>query len=554
MIIRKWIKQNIEYIALIVTCLLASPAIANIDIEADEDKRLWVVHESNLVKGGAHYRVHGNTIWGHNIGFVKSPHDCNQDLLLIEWSTYNKGVRQLKGQDINITLSTDIYTFDIDVPLVAVFKPDFLIGEIAVFSDVIVPNDFFTSVIKNKSLKVTINAPDKNPTYFDIPSDQFNLDNLQEVRLEAAIRCLNANEDSQGQYTLALMLNEGMGVQQDFTLAQRWMSKSAINGYAPARITLGLIAEANGKLKAALVFFQSAAKQGHSYAQYKMGYYQYYGKSVKKDRGKAFDNFLLSAQNGNTESLAFLSDMYHNGDGVEKDDKKALVWARKSAAEGDKKGQYLLGLLLYRGSAGILDRNLAEEWFLKAVDQDYGHAILAMGQVEHDKEDYVAALDWFMQSANKYNHRKAQWMVGKYLTNAKYMENNIEEGIKYLEKAANQGWSDAILDLALIYTKGSLVEEDLLLAAEWIKKSAATGNIINQLYVAELLSNGKLVDGEHFVEALSWALVSKENGNDEAFKTIDKLKDVMYPPLVKLSKELSEQCLKSNYKNCQVGL
>jgi len=145
-------------------------------------------------------------------------------------------------------------------------------------------------------------------------------------------------------------------------------------------------------------------------------------------------------------------------------------------------------------------------------------------------------------------------MVGKYLTNAKYMENNIEEGIKYLEKAANQGWSDAILDLALIYTKGSLVEEDLLLAAEWIKKSAATGNIINQLYLAELLSNGKLVDGEHFVEALSWALVSKENGNDEAFKTIDKLKDVMYPPLVKLSKELSEQCLKSNYKNCQVGL
>ena len=77
MIIRKWIKQNIEYIALIATCLLASPAIANIDIEADEDKRLWVVHERNLVKGGAHYRVHGNIVWGHNIGFVKSPHDCN---------------------------------------------------------------------------------------------------------------------------------------------------------------------------------------------------------------------------------------------------------------------------------------------------------------------------------------------------------------------------------------------------------------------------------------------------------------------------------------------
>ena len=554
MIIREWIKYNFECFALIATCLLASPAIANVDIEADEDKRLWGVHESNLVQGGAHYRVQGNVVWGHNIGFVKSPHDCKKDLLVIEWSTYNKGASDLKGQDINMTLSTDIYTFNVDVPLVAVFKPDFLIAEIAVFSDIIMPNAFFNSLGKKRSLTVTIDAPDKSPVYFDIPTDYFNLDNLQEVRLEAAVQCLNANEDSKGQYTLALMLNEGVGVLQDFTLARSWMSKSAINGYAPARTALGLLAESDGELKAAITYFESAAKQGHALAQYKMGYYQYYGKVVKKERAKAFSNFLLSAQGGNSESLAFLADMYHNGDGVEKDDKESLSWARKSADAGDKKGQYLQGLLLYRGSAGVLDRKLAEKLFLKSANQGYDIAMNAMGQVEHDKENYSRALRWFKESADQHNNGKAQRMVGEYYTNEKYVQNDINQGIKYLEQAANQNVSDAILDLAALYADGSLVDQDLMQAAEWVKKSASTGNFKSQLLIADLLSNGKLVDGENYVEALSWALVSAENGNSDALKTIEDVKGELFKPLIVLAEQLSKTCIESNYKECELAL
>jgi hypothetical protein len=554
MIIREWIKYNFECFALIATCLLASPAIANVDIEADEDKRLWGVHESNLVQGGAHYRVQGNVVWGHNIGFVKSPHDCKKDLLVIEWSTYNKGASDLKGQDINMTLSTDIYTFNVDVPLVAVFKPDFLIAEIAVFSDIIMPNDFFKSLGKKRSLTVTIDAPDKSPVYFDIPTDYFNLDNLQEVRLEAAVQCLNANEDSKGQYTLALMLNEGVGVLQDFTLARSWMSKSAINGYAPARTALGLLAESDGEKKAAIIYFESAAKQGHALAQYKMGYYQYYGKVVKKERAKAFSNFLLSAQGGNSESLAFLADMYHNGDGIKKDDKEALNWARKSAATDDVKGQYLLGLLLYRGSAGVLDRPLAEEWFLKAANRDYDLALTAMGQVEHDKKNYSAAMDWFKRSADTHNNKRAQWMIGKYYTDSRYLPNNAAEGIKYLELAANQNWDDAMLDLATLYAGESLVDQDQMLAAEWIKKSASSGNSASQLLIADFLSNGKLVDGENFVEALSWALVSAENGNSDALKTIEDVKEELFKPLIVLAEQLSKICIESNYKECELAL
>jgi TPR repeat protein len=555
MISMGWIWQTTKLLALAVASsyVISTQAIAEDDV-IEEPKRIWSVQENTVLNGHTSYNVHGNTVWGHTFGFMKHSDSCSTDRLFMKWSSYNEGIADIEGQDINITFATPIETFDMDIPLVAVIKPEMFTGKIAVFSDIRVTKLFFESLGKEGELEITINAPNKNPAYFDIPTDNFHLDNLRESQLEAAIQCLNAHEDPEGQYTLGLMLDKGEGVFRDRRLGRIWISKSASNGFADGLAALGLLAESEKETEAASIYFLSAAKQGHTFAQYKIGYYQYYGKAVKKDRAKAFNNFLMSATNGNSESLGFLADMYHNGDGVEQDDKKALYWARKSAATGDKKGEYLLGLLLYRGSAGVLDRSLAEEWFLKAVDQGYGHAILAMGQVEHDKKNYSAALSWFKKSADQHNHRKAQWMVGKYYTDAKYVQNDVKQGIKYLEQAANQNLSDAILDLALLYAKGTVVEKDVSLAAKWVKKSASIGNAKSQLHTADLLSNGKVIDGENFVEALSWALVSKENGNGEAFKAIDKLENLMFRPLITLAKELSAKCLKSHYKNCQVGL
>ena len=50
-------------------------------------------------------------------------------------------------------------------------------------------------------------------------------------------------------------------------------------------------------------WFDKAAKQNHSYAQYQLGYAYYNGDGVKGDFSTGFAWFMVSAENGNQEAM-----------------------------------------------------------------------------------------------------------------------------------------------------------------------------------------------------------------------------------------------------------
>lgn len=53
---------------------------------------------------------------------------------------------------------------------------------------------------------------------------------------------------------------------------------------------------------------------------------------------------------------------------------------------------------------------------------------------------------------------------------------SISNAIKWLERAANKGYSQAQLTLGYFYYIGELVPENIPLAIEWFEKAKATGN------------------------------------------------------------------------------
>ena len=56
-----------------------------------------------------------------------------------------------------------------------------------------------------------------------------------------------------------------------------------------------------------------------------------------------FDKTLASAAQGNPSAQRVLGLMYLNGQGVQKDDAKAVAWFLKAAAQGDVDAQFNLG-------------------------------------------------------------------------------------------------------------------------------------------------------------------------------------------------------------------
>ena len=135
--------------------------------------------------------------------------------------------------------------------------------------------------------------------------------------------------------------------------------------------------------------------------------------------------------------------MYRCGQGVPKDEKKAVEWYRKSAMQDNAHAQNDLGIM-YANGLGV-----------------------AMDQVE--------AVNWYRRAAEKW-HADAQnnlgWMYAKGLG----VEKNEKEAVKLYKMAAYQGNINAMRNLALMYETGRGVPQDLEEAQRWRTKADAKEN------------------------------------------------------------------------------
>lgn len=96
-----------------------------------------------------------------------------------------------------------------------------------------------------------------------------------------------------------------------------------------------------------------AAKNGDAEAQYQVGLCYYEGNGVEKDEKKAAEWFFKSMNLGNDEART----------------KFYSFWSKpleKMAKKGDAEAQHYLGLCYYNGSGIAQDKEIAGEWFMKS--------------------------------------------------------------------------------------------------------------------------------------------------------------------------------------------
>ena len=139
-----------------------------------------------------------------------------------------------------------------------------------------------------------------------------------------------------------------------------------------------------------------------------------YGEGVIKDEMKAVDLLTKASQKGDPESQYLLGLCYGNGTGVTQDYKEAVKWYKKAADQGDARGQFGLGWSYYEGKGVTQDYKEAVKWFTKAAEQGNGFAQFNLGLCYDNgtgvTQDHKEAVKLYKKAADQGVAEAREWI------------------------------------------------------------------------------------------------------------------------------------------------
>lgn len=121
---------------------------------------------------------------------------------------------------------------------------------------------------------------------------------------------------------------------------------------------------------------------------------------------------------------------------------------KKQAEKGDAEAQCKLGILYANGQEGMPQSyEEAKSWYLKSAKQGYSPAQYNLSTLYFREENYSEAFKWMKKCAESEEYPYAQYILGDFYLNGIGCSPDIEKGLFWLDKAAEQGVEDAIEEL-----------------------------------------------------------------------------------------------------------
>ncbi|MBR5716792.1 MAG: SEL1-like repeat protein [Bacteroidales bacterium] len=121
--------------------------------------------------------------------------------------------------------------------------------------------------------------------------------------------------------------------------------------------------------KQAVIYFQSAAKQGLASAQSHLGSCYYTGTGIGQNYKQAFEWFKKAAGKGDITAQDNLGSCYLLGHGTAQNYAAAVEWYQKAADKGNASAQAHLGSCYLYGQGVTSDKDKAIFWYEKAADK-----------------------------------------------------------------------------------------------------------------------------------------------------------------------------------------
>ena len=250
----------------------------------------------------------------------------------------------------------------------------------------------------------------------------------------------------------------------------------------------------------------------------------YSGKMLKKAKkvlvpdGKLKENFDLIkelAENGNATAMYLLAQYFRS---YEFNMEKFKEWLSKAIEAGEA----LAKIRWYSEfeQEKELDKNVLEE-VLNMAENDTIYAMFELGRyydLNKVNKNYEEAVKWYEKAAEQ-GYSMAQVNLGNIYYDGKGVEQNYEKAVELYKKAAEQGNAIAQYNLALKYVRGQGVEQNYEEAVKWYRQSAEQGYMYAQCNLGYMYEVGNGVE-QNLEEAVMWYRKAAEQGFAVAQKNL----------------------------------
>jgi len=241
-------------------------------------------------------------------------------------------------------------------------------------------------------------------------------------------------EIPEAECALAVLLHQGLGVEQDHAEAIRLLKDAAELNFPDAFYLLGL--------------------------DYKNG------SGVEADLTHAHKMFMTAAQLGNTDAQFQAAMDFVCGNGTLKNEPQAFFWANKAAKAGHAEAEFMLGSFYFYGTGTKVHQDLAVKWMRKAAAHNNPMAIYWLG-IRYENgdcsgiaKDADKARELYVKAADM-NLPEAQVQLALMISNGDGFKPDPEKAFELLSKAAESGNPNAHFYLSQCFTEGFGCKKDL---------------------------------------------------------------------------------------------
>lgn len=232
---------------------------------------------------------------------------------------------------------------------------------------------------------------------------------------------------------------------------------------------------------------------------------------------KAYEQIREAADEGNAIALYMMAEYFWEGYGVQHiNNQKAIAYFKKSYEAGYAVAGYDVAASLPDGSPEQDEiRNHAKDNILELANEEdvFAQTNAAWGYREGygTAVDHVEAVKWVRKAAEQ-GFARAQYDLGWMYQYGRGVERSDEKAAGWYLKAAEQGLARAQRNLGFMYEYGRGVERSYEKAVEWVQKAAEQGlaDVQNVMY-----KNGRGVE-QYYVKTAGWYLKAAEQGDADA--------------------------------------
>lgn len=272
-----------------------------------------------------------------------------------------------------------------------------------------------------------------------------------------------------------------------------WPEASAFLAYFDVQLESERLRIPPGTAKAKFVRNMKAAVYGDRESQYQLGVCYDEGEGVDIDFDRALVWYHRSAIQGHKGALHNIGQCYYIGKGVRRDFQKAVLWYTRSAELGHMLGQYHLGVCYDRGEGVPTNKAKAVELWTKAAHQGCPYAQFNLGLAYLKgvgaPEDHNEAVKWFLKSAEQ-NFELAQLNLYICIEQGKGLPNNPEKAFEWAMKAAKRSHPFAMFLVGKGYYEGHGVKQNYEEAFKWFNKAAEVGDVDAHAWLGDMYFYG----------------------------------------------------------------